>query len=81
MPFLPPLTCDEGLLVNSLHHQAISRLANGFQQTVTAEDGLVEGASVLGHPFVMAVQWRCEFLLDIDETNARLVESFVAACA
>lgn len=69
------------LLVNSLHHQAISRLASGLQQTATAEDGLVEGASVSGHPFGMAVQWHPELLFDIDEANARLVESFVAACA
>ncbi|MCU1379923.1 MAG: peptidase family protein [Acidimicrobiales bacterium] len=48
--------------VNSLHHQAIDRLADGLTVTAQAADGGVEGVEVDGHRQVLAVQWHPELL-------------------
>lgn len=51
----------EELVVNTIHHQAIDRLAEGFVATATAPDGLVEGVEREDGdwPFV-GVQWHPE---------------------
>ncbi len=50
--------------VNSLHHQAVRRLAPGVQAAAWAEDGLIEGVELPDHPFGLAVQWHPELLPD-----------------
>ena len=52
----------EELMVNSLHHQGIRRLGEGFIQTAAAPDGVIEGAELEGHPFFIGVQWHPERL-------------------
>ena len=48
--------------VNSVHHQAIKRLAPGFVvEARCADDGLVEAVRREGAPYVAAVQWHPEF--------------------
>lgn len=49
--------------VNSNHHQAINKIAPGFEVIATAEDGIPEAFHFLdinNHPFAMAVQWHPE---------------------
>lgn len=48
--------------VNSLHHQAVERLAADLIPTAHSPDGLVEGFELPGHPFGLAVQWHPEWL-------------------
>jgi putative glutamine amidotransferase len=50
--------------VNSLHHQAISRIADDVQAIAFASDGIVEAIELPGHPFAIAVQWHPEWLQD-----------------
>ena len=50
------------LQVNSLHHQAIRRLAPGLQVTSLAPDGIIEAVELAGNPFGVAVQWHPECL-------------------
>lgn len=52
---------SEELVVNTIHHQAIDRLADGFVATATAPDGIVEGIEVEDDdwPF-LGVQWHPE---------------------
>ena len=47
--------------VNSLHHQAIDAVADGYDATGRAEDGAVEAIEARGHPW-LGVQWHPEML-------------------
>lgn len=58
-------------LVNSVHHQAVRNLADGFTVEATStDDGLVEAMRWTGPSYVSAVQWHPEFL---DWKNAELL--------
>jgi putative glutamine amidotransferase len=48
--------------VNSLHHQAVRRLADGLVPTAFAPDGVVEGLELPDYPFGLSVQWHPEWL-------------------
>ena len=64
------------LEVNSHHHQAINRIAEGLEIMALANDGLVEAVYMPDRPFVWAVQWHPE-LLPNDEASGKLFASFV----
>lgn len=67
--------------VNSLHHQAIKRLGRGLKVTAHSEDGLVEALETAGdYPFLMAVQWHPEELVDQHQEQRALFEQFVKKC-
>src|SRR5438067_12356925 len=51
---------DQELNVNSSHHQAIGRVAEGLRVTAKAPDGIVEGLEDPSHPFYVGVQWHPE---------------------
>jgi len=66
--------------VNSLHHQAIKRLGRGLKVTAHSEDGLVEAVEAAeDYPFLMAVQWHPEELVDHPEQK-KIFEQFVTKC-
>jgi putative glutamine amidotransferase len=68
------------LMVNSLHHQGIARLASGFMATAHATDGLIEGIEIKDHPFGLAVQWHPEWLTE-HQPMRDLFKAFVEAAA
>jgi putative glutamine amidotransferase len=48
-------------VVNTIHHQAIDRLADGFHVTATAPDGVIEAIEPDGDAWpLLAVQWHPE---------------------
>jgi putative glutamine amidotransferase len=50
--------------VNSSHHQALSRVAEGLRVTGTASDGVIEGAEWQGdYWWMLGVQWHPEELI------------------
>jgi putative glutamine amidotransferase len=51
---------DQEFNVNSSHHQAIGRVADGLRVTAKAPDGIVEGLEDPSHPFYVGVQWHPE---------------------
>lgn len=66
--------------VNSLHHQAIKRVGRGLKVTAHSEDGLVEAVEAADdYPFLMAVQWHPEELVDHPEQR-QIFEQFIAKC-
>ncbi|HTG33367.1 MAG TPA: gamma-glutamyl-gamma-aminobutyrate hydrolase family protein [Thermoanaerobaculia bacterium] len=67
-------------LVNSRHHQAIKRTAEGFVPVALSPDGLIE-ATVLdrGDWWVRAVQWHPENLIDLAQQRALWIDFARAA--
>lgn len=50
----------ESLQVNSRHHQAVKRVAPGFEVSATAPDGVIEAIERPASRFCLAVQWHPE---------------------
>ena len=67
--------------VNSLHGQAIDRLAPGLAVEALAADGTIEAVSLTGAPaFALAVQWHPEWRVLDNPVSRRLFAAFGAAC-
>jgi len=67
--------------VNSLHAQAVARLADGVSVEAVADDGLVEGFrvdNVAG--FALAVQWHPEWKAMDNELSRTIFKAFGDAC-
>jgi putative glutamine amidotransferase len=92
LPVHPVRLAPDGLLckllngarmvqVNSLHAQAIDRLAEGLAVEALAPDGTIEAVSVKNAPgFALAVQWHPEWRVLENPTSRRLFAAFGAAC-
>jgi len=64
-------------LVNSLHGQGISRLADGFEVEAVSPDSLIEGIRLKEDPgFTVGVQWHAEWEPENHTLSRRLFESF-----
>lgn len=71
------------LAVNSHHHQAVKRLAEGMVISAHAPDGIAEAIELPQHPFCIGVQWHPEQLCSHPGTEAhmKLFTAFAAACS
>jgi putative glutamine amidotransferase len=67
------------LEVNSLHHQAVNKLAPGFRVAGRAEDGIIEAIEQDGPWWVMGVQWHPE-VAGRGNGSSDLFADFAAAC-
>ncbi|MCX6551076.1 MAG: gamma-glutamyl-gamma-aminobutyrate hydrolase family protein [Acidobacteria bacterium] len=72
------LSEGDTLQVNSRHHQSVSRLAEGFDVTATAPDGIIEAMEHRSARFCLGVQWHPENFWRTGEFRP-LFEGFVAA--
>ena len=69
------------LIVNSLHEQAIDRLAPNLVVEATAEDGVVEAVRVEGaRAFAIGVQWHPEYQPQKNNFSSLIFDAFGAAC-
>ncbi|MBT8149605.1 MAG: gamma-glutamyl-gamma-aminobutyrate hydrolase family protein [Gammaproteobacteria bacterium] len=50
------------LWINSLHHQAIDSLGDGFEVAARDADGFVQAIEASGDSYVLGVQWHPEYL-------------------
>ena len=64
--------------VNSRHHQAIKRIAPGFEVTATAPDGVIEAIECPDASFCLGVQWHPENFWRTGEFRP-LFEGFIEA--
>jgi len=70
------------IATNSIHHQAVRRVAYDLEPVGHARDGIVEALELRGeHPFFIAVQWHPEDLVGTDEPSRRLFAKFIEAAA
>ena len=68
--------------VNSLHRQAIDRLADDLAVEGTAPDGTIEAVSVRGaRGFALGVQWHPEYCARDNPDSVKLFRAFGAAVA
>jgi putative glutamine amidotransferase len=65
--------------VNSFHHQAVKAVASGFVVTATAPDGVIEALEDPHRPFVLAVQWHPERMVDHHAEQRRLFAALIDA--
>lgn len=71
----------EKLLVNSLHHQALKEIGQGFKVTARADDGVIEAIEMKNRDFVVGVQWHPEGLWQENEEALRLFKGFISAAS
>ena len=64
--------------VNSRHHQAVKHVAEGFEVSATAPDGVIEAIERPGGGFCIGVQWHPEKMDGPHREN--LFRAFVDAC-
>jgi putative glutamine amidotransferase len=65
--------------VNSVHHQAISKIASDLEIAAVAPDGVIEGYEAKNHPFLVGVQWHPEYELSAFDTT--LIKEFCKSVA
>ena len=63
--------------VNSYHHQAVKKLADGLFVEAVSEDKLVEAVSIPMKKFFVGVQWHPEFSYLADENSKKIIKRFV----
>jgi putative glutamine amidotransferase len=68
------------VMVNSLHHQGIARLAPSLVAEAAAPDGQVEAVSMPSAPgFVLGVQWHPEWRWGEDRLSRAIFRAFGAS--
>ena len=78
---LGKLTADKTVRVNSIHEQAINRLADDLAIEAVAPDGIIEAVRVRdSKAFAYGVQWHPEWDWREHALNAKLWGVFSAAC-
>jgi len=87
-----PVTVEEGcglaavlgatsLDVNSLHHQALNRVADALRPVAWAPDGVIEGVELVAKgTWTFGVQWHPEELTENEKHARRLFAAFAEAC-
>lgn len=67
----------EGNYINSYHHQAVKELADVFKAIAWSSDGVIEAFESKNYqPYVLAIQWHPELLLENKPENIHIFEKF-----
>ncbi|WP_017729421.1 gamma-glutamyl-gamma-aminobutyrate hydrolase family protein [Halalkalibacterium ligniniphilum] len=76
------LVGSSNIQVNSMHHQAIGKIAPALQAVAHAPDGVVEAVEgkESQKPMIIGVQWHPEEMALENETMLRIFERFVREC-
>ncbi|MFC7064326.1 gamma-glutamyl-gamma-aminobutyrate hydrolase family protein [Brucella rhizosphaerae] len=68
---------SDSVKVNSVHRQAIDRLAPELEIEATAEDGTIEAVSVKNAKgFIVGVQWHPEYWVQTDGPSQKIFKAF-----
>ena len=81
---LARMTGRQTLKVNSTHHQAIAKVADPLRVVAQSADGIIEAVELKEPerlPFLLAVQFHPERLIDSNAVFLQLFTAFVEACA
>lgn len=64
--------------VNSIHHQAVRRLAPGLKPMAVSEDGLTEAVYMPGRRFIWGIQWHPEYWFAANADCMKIFQCFAA---
>ena len=70
---------SNSIRTNSLHHQAINKLAEGFKISAVSKDGIIEGFEKIGHDFLIGVQWHPELMTHREPASLDLFKALINA--
>ena len=70
----------EKLMVNTLHHQAVDKIAPCLVPCAKADDGIVEAVYDPEKAFLLGVQWHPEMIFGQEENSIKIGKAFVEAC-
>lgn len=69
---IPQSAISNPQFINSSHHQAVKKLADGFEVFAVSGDGIIEGFYKKGYPFFVCVQWHPERSLESGVLSSEL---------
>ena len=75
---LQALLGKKKIAVNSVHHQAVSEVPEGFVISGIANDGIIESIEKKEALFCMGVQWHPEVMRE-DENSQKIFQEFIEA--
>lgn len=78
-PELFPINKGTKMNVNSMHHQAVEKMAPGLEVIAVTSDGLIEGVTLPGYKYLVGVQWHPECLSASDPIQEDMFISLVNA--
>ncbi|MBF4694215.1 gamma-glutamyl-gamma-aminobutyrate hydrolase family protein [Fusibacter ferrireducens] len=68
---------DDGIMVNSFHHQCIKELARGFKVIAKASDDVIEAIESEQGNYKLAVQWHPESMTKDKDHHYKIFEYFI----
>jgi putative glutamine amidotransferase len=78
---LHQITDSTRFKVNSFHHQTVRHVAQGFQVSAVASDGIIEAFESTEHSFILGVQWHPECMVPSGDAPSRAIfNTFLQAC-
>lgn len=78
VPTLFPNNRGETMKANSMHHQAVGRLAKQAEAAARTEDGIIEAIWAPAYKYAVGVQWHPECLAEDDGVQADIFRAVVA---
>lgn len=75
-----PTVEHHSFMVNSLHGQGVSRLAEGLKVEARAPDGVIEAFTFDGPGFSLCLQWHPEWMAANNPVSRRIFAAFGDAC-
>lgn len=67
----------DSVMTNTIHHQAINQIPDGYIATGRTRDGIIEAVESIRHTFVLGVQWHPEKLLEQNRNWEKFFGAFV----
>lgn len=75
------ITKENGVTVNSHHHQAVKDVGKNLKATAWAKDGVIECLEdTRDDRFVLGVQWHPELSWNTDELSKNIFKEFISSC-
>ncbi|MBP3376001.1 MAG: gamma-glutamyl-gamma-aminobutyrate hydrolase family protein [Clostridia bacterium] len=71
---------EDGIEVNSFHHQVINCPAESLVCDAVSDEGYIEAAHAPNHRFLLGVQWHPECYFTKSETSSKIFKAFIEAC-